>query len=258
MKIEKLTKLKSGKYKLVFDNEEELVTYDDVIINNNLLSNKEITNELLSKVELDHEYYDIYNKVIKFISIRIRSEKEILAYLEKNQTSPNARDSIVTKLKEIGLINDERFARAYAADKLHLSNLGPDKIKSDLVNHDIDLEIINSVIEDLDQELINEKLEKLILKQIKINKRNSSYQLQQKITFDLVNKGYPRDLVKEILSQVEINDDDALNREYTKFYNRLSKKYKDKELVYNIKQKLYQKGFDIHDVDRIINEKIEG
>lgn len=32
MKIEKLKRLPSGKYKIIFDNDEKMITYDDVIL----------------------------------------------------------------------------------------------------------------------------------------------------------------------------------------------------------------------------------
>ena len=77
MKIEKIIKTNNGKYKVELDNKEKIVTYDDVIINNNLLYKKEINSEILNKINNDTSYYNIYNKVIKYINIRLRSEKEI-------------------------------------------------------------------------------------------------------------------------------------------------------------------------------------
>ena len=38
MKIDKVKKLRKGKYKLIFDNEENIVTYDDVIIDKMLFN----------------------------------------------------------------------------------------------------------------------------------------------------------------------------------------------------------------------------
>ena len=83
MKIEKIKKMKNGKYKLSLDNKTNIITYDNVILDNNLLFNKEIDNEKLNQLIIDNNYYDIYNKVVKYISIRMRSKLEIENYLDK-------------------------------------------------------------------------------------------------------------------------------------------------------------------------------
>ena len=37
-----------------------------------------------------------------------------------------------------------------------------------------------------------------------------------------------------------------MKKEYQKYYNKLSKKYKGKELEYKLKQKMYSLGFNIN------------
>ena len=66
MKINKIKK-NGKKYKIILDNGLEIKTFDDVIINNNLLYNKIIDDELLDKINKENEYYDVYNKVINLI-----------------------------------------------------------------------------------------------------------------------------------------------------------------------------------------------
>ena len=56
MKIEKIKKLKNGKYKLTFDSEDTLVTYDDVIINKMLFNGKEVNNETLSEISINKDF----------------------------------------------------------------------------------------------------------------------------------------------------------------------------------------------------------
>ena len=69
MKIQKWEKLKSGKYKVLLENGEKFITYDDVILKNNLLFHKEIDCNTMIKINNDTLYYDIYNKTINRKSI---------------------------------------------------------------------------------------------------------------------------------------------------------------------------------------------
>ena len=119
MKIEKYEKIGSSKYRLYLENGEVIDTYDDVILKNNLLYKKEIDGELFNQLNNDTKYYDIYNKCVKLISIRLRSEKEIDEYLDKNNILVEQKNKIISELKNNGLINDKQFTRAFIVDKIN-------------------------------------------------------------------------------------------------------------------------------------------
>lgn len=246
MKINKIKK-NGKKYKIILDNGLEIKTFDDVIINNNLLYNKIIDDELLDKINKENEYYDVYNKVLNLISKRIRSEKEISEFLDKYNVDKN---KIIDKLKSINLINDKNFAKAYISDKINLSNDGIDKIKNDLLKHNIDINLIMEEISKIDDDLIDKKIEKLIIKKTK-NSNYSGFKLKYKVVNELINLGYDKSKIVEIYDNLNIKNDDVIINEYNKLYNKLSKKYQDKELEYKINMKLYNKGFTKEEIENI-------
>lgn len=259
MKIDKIKKVKGNKYNLHLSNNQKVTTYDDVIIKNNLLFHNEIDSSLLNKIELDTNYYGVYNKVIKMITTRLRSKKEVETYLDKCDVLNEDKDKIVKQLIGIGLINDHNFTKAYINDKVYLSNYGPDKIRHDLDNHDINPDIIETEISNIDDLVIKEKLSKLIDKKVRTNHKYSSYQMKQKLMFELVNLGYNKEMITEYFNSINTSDsgNTILSKQYDKVYNRLSKKYTDKELYYKVRQQLFQKGFDKVEIDNLINQKVE-
>ena len=244
MKIEKLKRLPSGKYKIIFDNDEKMITYDDVILKNNLLFNIEVDNEKLRDINLDTEYYNIYNKVLNYIVKRKRSIKEIKEYLKKFDLSEEDNKFIINVFIDNGLLNDKSFAKSYISDKIYLSNIGPNKIKEELLSHDIDISIIEEEINNVSKDVIKEKLKKIINKKINSNQNKSNYMLKQKLLYELSNNGYDKDMILEIFDSFSSNDEDIAKKEYDKLYNKLSKKYSGSELEIKIKQKMYQKGFN--------------
>ena len=133
MKIEKLKRLPSGKYKIFFDNDDKLITYDDVIIKNKLLYNKEVDDDVLEEVNMDTQFFNIYNKVLNYIVKRKRSIKEIREYLSKFELDKENIDTIIDTFKDNGLLNDLGFAKSFIADKIYLSNIGPNTIKDELL-----------------------------------------------------------------------------------------------------------------------------
>ena len=244
MKIEKLKRLPSGKYKIIFDNDEKMITYDDVILKNNLLFNREVDKEKLRDINLDTEYYNIYNKVLNYIVKRKRSIKEIKEYLKKFDLSEEDNKFIINVFIDNGLLNDKSFAKSYISDKIYLSNIGPNKIKEELLSHDIDISIIEEEINNVSKDVIKEKLKKIINKKINSNQNKSNYMLKQKLLYELSNNGYDKDMILEIFDSFSSNDEDIAKKEYDKLYNKLSKKYSGSELEIKIKHKMYQKGFN--------------
>ena len=199
MKIVKYTRLASGKYKVLFDNKKELILYESVIIDTNLLYKKEITSEEYNNLVSLNNYQDIYNKVIKYIGIRLRSKKEITDYLKKMGLSTEVVDDILNKLIINKYIDDERFSQAYIKDKYNFSNNGPYKIINELVKLGIDKDIAYTYTFDI---ITNEeeKINKLINKYVKSDKKHDWYYLRNKIYNNLINLGYSKEIVISILN----------------------------------------------------------
>ena len=199
MKIVKYTRLASGKYKVLFDNKKELILYENVIIDTNLLYKKEITSEEYNNLVSLNNYQDIYNKVIKYIGIRLRSKKEITDYLKKMDLSIEVIDDILNKLIINKYIDDERFSQAYIKDKYNFSNNGPYKIINELVKLGIDKDMAYTYTFDIITNEV-EKINKLINKYVKSDKKHDWYYLRNKIYNNLINLGYSKEIVISILN----------------------------------------------------------
>lgn len=243
MKINKISKLKSGRYKILFDNNDSIITFDNVILNNKLLFNKEIDKELLIDIKNQNEYYELLDKSIKLISKRLRSEFEIKNYLETKTNNIILIDNIIDELKIQNLINDQRFAKAYINDKINLSNDGIFKIKNNLLNLGIDEAFIDLELKKNKANINNDKLDKLVMKKIKVNHKYSNYMLKQKILNDMLNLGYDRDEIIRSINNYLIDDKDIYLNEYKRLYNKYKNKYNDVELKYQVEKRLLAKGF---------------
>lgn len=257
MKIQKIKKLNSGKYKIEFENGDKLSTYDDVILKNQLLFHKEVDVETFQQLNKDTEYFDVYNKMLKKITTKLRSEKEIKKFLEKEKNSLSLKEqtSIIKKLKEIGMINDLAFAKAYASDRIFLSNEGPYKIRRGLEEHDICEEYIEEAMNSIKEEEIEKKLQKIIVKKIKLNKKHSSYMLKQKLLAELSSNGFSKEMISRIFDENSNQNDNVIEKEAGRIYEKLARKYEGRELAQKLKEKLYQKGFSMTDINCVLEEK---
>lgn len=256
MRINKIVKMKDNKYKIYIDS-YSIITYDNVILENDLLYKKNIDNILYKKILNDTIYYDVYNKVVKYILKRKRSEKEVNIYLNKYDISIDKKNKIIKKLKDIKLINDIEYCKSYINDKLYLSKDGINKIKEDLLKENIPIEIIENELNNIDEDLFKDRLEKLVVKKIKSNKKYSNVYLKQKIINEMTNLGYKKEDILSILEYNIINDNDILTKEFDKVYSKLKIKYSSFELKNKVKQKLIQKGFLVEDINKLLQQKTE-
>ena len=83
MKIGKYTKLKSNKYSVVFD-DITVKLYDDVIVKYELLRLKEIDEKQFKEITEYNDKLEAYYKSLKYITKKLRTEKEIYKYLDKD------------------------------------------------------------------------------------------------------------------------------------------------------------------------------
>lgn len=254
MQINKIEKLKNNKYRMTID-DEKIVTFDNVILENNLLYKKTIDKELYDKIINDTNYYNIYNNTVKYILKKRRSEKEIINYLKKYIFNCDEINCIILKLKQINLIDDIAYCNAYINDNIYLSKNGINKIKSHLIDNEIPIHIIEDSLDNIDLNIMDSRLEKIILKKISTNKKYSNSYLKQKILNEMINLGYDKQKIVSILDNNIIGDKDILESEFNKLYTKLSKKYNNDELFNNIKKKLFSKGFGMEDINNLIKEK---
>ena len=242
MKIDKYKYLKDSKYEVIINNKKYTI-YEDIILKNELLLKKEISKRELDLLLEENSFYEAYYKSIKYINLKLRTKKEIEDYLKRNEFDKKTISSVITRLEEEKYLDDDIYSKAYIHDQIVLKLVGPNKIKKDLIKLKIKEDIIDKNIIIYTKDIELEKLEKLISKAINTNKNKSSYMLKNKILADMINRGFTKEYIEEILNNKSIDDADIYQKEYDKLYNKLSKKYQDKELEYKIKQKLYQKGF---------------
>ena len=248
MKILKYKKTSRGRYKVTLDS-DEIILYEDVIIKNDFLLRKNVDTFLLDKVLNENILYEAYDLALGYIETRLRTDKEIIKYLEKKGYNTNTISDVLNRLKSNNLINEVKYVEAYTNDKINLSSYGPFKIKRDLSDLGISIEVIENYLNTIDDEVWSNKLDKIIDKKVKSMKNKSLYMIKNKLRADLTILGFDKDMINLKLNSLDKNDEDSLKKEMEKAYNKYSKKYEGDALKMQIKNHLYKKGFITSDVE---------
>ncbi len=242
MKIINYKKTKLNIYEITLDDHTKYTLYDEVILKNNLLLKKEIDLNLLNKLLDENKYYELYNKCLKYLSTKMRSEKEI--YKKFKDYSEKDISKVIDKLKEEKYLNNEEYIKAYINDAVNLKVVGYYKIKNDLVNLGLKEADIIKYLDEVSYDIWQEKIKKLADNMIKNNRKDSLIMLKQKIINNLINKGFAKEDIISYLDSIEITVDDSIyEKEYNKIKSRLKRKYSGEELERETKRRLKAKGF---------------
>ena len=200
MKIIKYERNKKNNYNVYLDNGEIITLNENVITENELLLKKEIDKELYDKLNIDNKIYELYEISIKYINVRLRSIKEIKAYLQKKEKDIDIVNRVCDKLIKNKFLNDEIFTKAFIKDKLNFTTMGDYKIRKELERLGIDNIIIEENISNIDNNLLEERIRKIIDKDIRINKKYYGVNLKNKIYNHLLSQGYSQSIIINIIN----------------------------------------------------------
>lgn len=254
MEIVSFKKTKTNIYDVEMDNGETLKLYDDIILKYELLINKKITPSKLKEVLKENELMDAYYKALKYIGIKMRTEKEIRLYLEKKEISNDAITYAINNLTRLGYINGDKYTIAYINDAVNLSLDGPNKITNSLKKLGISSTVIEKHLSTLSNDVWENKIQKIIDKKAKTNKY-SEVMFKNKVHTYLISLGYDHEMIKSMLEEYHIDTSAQFMNEANKVWNLLSKKYDKTEMLFRFKNKMFLKGYSSSDINLFIEKK---
>ena len=152
--------------------------------------------------------FDIYfNKAVRFLSYRPRSEKEIRDYLKKKETPTDILEKIILFFKEKKFLNDEEFARMWVRQRTNIKPKSKWVIKMELLQKGIDPEIADRVLasgEEGKEVSDLEQAKKLVRNKLPRYTGLSRQELYQKLGGFLARRGFSWDIIKESIDS-ELN-----------------------------------------------------
>lgn len=250
--ITDIKKLKSG-YKVAFDDEFVSIIEIDIYIKYRLKSglslDKDIYYQMLAENDKIH-----FTKVGILKLKRMQTKKELTDYLVDKGCNYHLAQELVKGFEQKRYLNDQEYARVYIEMKKYQQ--GPKLITAKLLKKGVDPLFIKQYLAQVDQ---YEILSVLVKKKYQSYKQKTQKQALISTRNHLLTKGYPRNIIDSILIHIkeEFPRDEKPLLEMT--FEKLYSKYKDKKQGYElkslIKQKLYQKGFEMEDIQALLIEK---
>ena len=113
---------------------------------------QELSSEKIAQLQADDERETAFQRALKFLSHRNRTEAEIRAQLAHHGVLPELVDETVSRLNESGLIDDRRFASQWIENRAEFRPRGRRALAYELKQKGIAQDAIAEALEDLDED----------------------------------------------------------------------------------------------------------
>lgn len=233
---------------------------EGVLVKFQLRKGMEIDEFLLTEIQYEDRVRKAYNTAVKYLSRIMRTEQEIRVYLKEKEFEEPVIQEVILKLYEYQFLNDQEYAISYVRTQKNTNDKGPVMIKRELLEKGVKETFIDEALKEFPYHDQMDKAEMICQKELTKNKKDSALVLKQKLEQKLIRKGYPLDMISEVISQLQLKSEDQLLQALHYQGEKLKRKYAN-ETGFQYKQKikaaLYRKGFSLDLIEEYLRESMD-
>lgn len=133
---------------------------------------------------------------------------EMIEKMQRWQLADDAQARIIEYLVKEKYIDDERYARFFAKDKIRYNKWGRRKVEQAMWLKHIDGDIQRDVLDDIDDEEYLAVLRPLLKTKRKSVKASSDYEMNMKLIRFAMGRGYTMDIIRQCLDNDNYDDID--------------------------------------------------
>lgn len=199
MTVTEIKKEKGHLIKISFSDYDDLLLDKDIFEEYPLKTGSVLSEEKAKELKEISEYKRAKSRAYWYLDRNDHTEKGLYGKLVKAGFSKEISAKVLARLKELGLIDDERYAKRYA-EKLFESNISKRQIYAKLYEKGIAGDLIKETVDSLpDSEIL--QIKNIIEKKYsnKLNDKNSVNKVYQA----LIRKGFSYGGVREVLKNYE-------------------------------------------------------
>lgn len=197
---------RKNKIHISIDGEYLLTVDEDFWFSSGYISGDEIDDTELAAFKEAASSRIAFNSAMYSLDLRDHSVREMRMKLMRKY-EPEAVESAIERLVELGLLNDERYAENFARELFEYKKYGKNRIKSELFRRGIDSDIINNVLDEIFEAEETDNVERIV---DIINKKYYNKMIdeksRQKVFAALMRLGYGYSDIRQAMS--EFSDDE--------------------------------------------------
>ena len=170
----------------------------DNFVSLHLKVDQELTEKQVEEIVKKAEFQKSLDKVLRFATVRPRSEKEIRDYFKRKKYHISIYDSLLEKLKHLELIDDEKFAKWWVEQRQNFKPKAVRVLRLELRQKGINKETVDEVLDSVvidEGKMARELLEKKAYKWKNLEPRIA----KQKMSQYLAGKGFGWEVIEKVV-----------------------------------------------------------
>ena len=164
---------------------------------------QELTDEQVGKIVKEAEFQKVYDKLLRFSTLRPRSEKELKDWLKKHKVHLSIHENLYSRLKRLDLLNDNKFAQWWVEQRMEFSPRGKRALIAELrqkgINRDLIIQLVN---ESVSQGYEEKTARKLLQKKKYKWERLQKLEAKKKMSDFLARKGFGWEVIKNAIDDI--------------------------------------------------------
>ncbi len=144
-----------------------------------------------------------WNKILFFCNYRERCEKEVLKKIQSLELPPLIEEEFMDDLIRLKMVDNLRFAKAFASGKFKLKHWGKNKIRQALMMNNIQSSHIGKALSDINMDEYLKEMDRLISQKQRHLKGKTPQERNAKIYRFLYYKGYEAELIHQRLGNMD-------------------------------------------------------
>ena len=142
---------RKGLVQLYLDGEEAVKLDREVFLRAGLRPGDQISDEELHQLILDSDARRAKEKALYLLEHRNHSKRELTEKIARTAASWEAAEAAAGQMEELGLVDDQAYARDRAREMFLRKRWGPRRVKQELRRKGIDGELIEELLEEYRQ-----------------------------------------------------------------------------------------------------------
>jgi regulatory protein len=161
--------------------------------------------ELKEIVNIDRARQKTFDRAVNLLTYKPRSVRELRErLLEKSWTNLEIIDSVIEKLKEYNYLNDEQFAKDFAASKIRQKPIGKRVLQQKLATKKLDRETVDKILETAFEETTEADLiERAAAKRLRLKGKPETREDSKKFFDYLMRQGFGYELVRDEMQKIK-------------------------------------------------------
>jgi regulatory protein len=160
---------------------------------------QDLTDADIERLQAADAEEQAYERALKFIAVRPRSESEVRLRLRKHEVPPVAIDAVLERLKRAGLLDDEAFAKYWVENRAAFRPRSKRMLQMELRRKGVTAEALDEALEQTDDA---EAACALALKRAQRLRGLPEPDFRRKLSEYLARRGFSYDTVEPVVRQI--------------------------------------------------------